>query len=880
MADDKDLPGEIVDVPYDDEPEVEEQEDGSAIVTIDEGSVNDDPDFYANIADDIDPSELRDIVMELIDKVDKDKLAREKRDAQYEEGIRRTGLGDDAPGGAQFSGASRVVHPVMAEACVDFVASAIKELFPPQGPVRSSVIGKIDKDKLAKAERKTEHMNWQLTEQVDEYRTEFEQMLTQLPLGGSQYMKVYWNSDEERPAAEAVFIDDVFLPFSAGNFYTSPRITHRQYVDKYTYADRVAKGVWRDVDASSPEDPAQSKSAKATDKIEGKSSTSYNEDGLREVYEVYTKLDLDSDSFSESGRATPYIMTVDVDTEEVLSVYRNWEHNDDTYTKLDWLIEYQFIPWRGAYGIGLPHLIGGLSAALTGSLRALLDSAHISNAPTLLKLKGARIGGQTQEVAVTQVQEIEGPAGVDDIKKLAMPMPFNQPSPVLFQLMGWLDSAAKGVVSTSEEKIADAGNNMPVGTAMALIEHGSKVYSSIHARLHRSQERSLKVLHRLNRMYLPEKVKFSGETLVYRRDYDGDMDVVPVSDPNIFSETQRFAQLQALAQRAAAVPNLYNLPELERRLLGMMKIADSDKLLLSPPEPKRQNPANENVVMYMGGKATAFPDQDHYAHMKVHLQFLESPAFGGNEVFGAQYQTSCLEHLKQHVAFLYATTMYETATAALGSPAEEYMRDPKLEKDFDRLMLAASPNVLTTLLLLGKDDYPVIIAAAKAVQARQQPAPMDPTQAAIKATTMQLQAKQASDQQSNAIKQQQLTFQQQKAAADADLAGKELALKQQMHQDGNTEKAMVAINEAHQEHARVVTDLQLHARDQQIAASAQLKELQAKFQMQERELQTRILMNSHDNQTAKDITAAKLVADPHSGGGFSNGQGINPNPEG
>lgn len=842
MNDDTDLPGELVDVPEDDMTDIVEQDDGSAIVTLDEGSVEADPDFYSNIADDIDPSELQEIVTDLLDKIEKDKQARKKRDEQYEEGIRRTGLGDDAPGGAQFSGASRVVHPLMAEACVDFTASSIKELFPPNGPVRASVIGKTDKDKLAKADRKTEHMNWQLTEQVDEYRTELEQMLTQLPLGGSQYLKIYWNSDEDRPAAEAVFIDDVFLPFAAGNFYTSPRVTHRQYVDSYTYEEKVASGVWRDVDlASLSEEPEESKSAKATDKIEGKKPSSYNEDGLREIFEVYVKLKLEDDTYAPGNKPVPYIMTIDEQTQEVLSIYRNWELNDDTYTKLDWLIEFQFIPWRGAYGIGLPHLIGGLSAALTGALRALLDSAHISNAATLLKLKGARLGGQTQEVAVTQVQEIEGPAGVDDIKKLAMPMPFNPPSPVLFQLMGWLDGAAKGVVSTSEEKIADAGNNMPVGTAMALIEQGSKVYSAIHARLHRSQERCLRVLHRLNRMYLPEKVRFAGETVVFRKDYDGDMDVVPVSDPNIFSETQRYAQLQALAQRAAAMPGLYDAAKLERRLLHMMKISDADELLTAPPEPKRQNAANENVTMYLGKHVTAFPDQDHLAHISAHVEFLASPALGGEPNLGKAFQVACIEHLKQHVAFFYATGMYKTASAALNGPAEDFMKTHELQADFDRLIAAASSQVIPQVQQVLAQVNPVIQKTIQTLKANMPPPPIDPSQAAIQSQQMQVQQRAQSDQTKAQIAQQKAQIDQAKLQQDNDQAAADMALE---------EKRL------------------------QIEAMNNAAEIQAENARTTAEIEARAAMNAQDNRTAMTIVGAKLAHDQ--GSNLSTGTGINP----
>lgn len=825
-------------------PEIEEQADGSAVVTFDDntGSVEDDPSFYANIADQVD---LSGVVAELLDKIEKDQQARSKRDEQYEDGLRRTGLGEDAPGGAAFNGASRVVHPILAESCVDFSASAIKELFPPQGPVRTKIIGEEDKEKIEKARRKVDHMNWQLTEEVPEYRTELEQMLTQLPLGGSQYMKLYWNEDEQRPAAEAIFIDDLFLPFAAGNFYTSPRVTHRQYVDRYTYQDKVDNGQWRDVDlVLEVDDPEESRAAKANDKIEGRELTSYNEDGLREVYEVYTKLVLDGDDAADGARPVPYIITIDKATEKVLSVYRNWEKDDETFTKLDWIIEYQFIPWRGAYGIGLPHLIGGLSAALTGALRALLDSAHINNAATLLKLKGARFGGQTAEVPVTGVQEIEGPAGIDDIRKVAMQMPFNPPSPVLFQLLGWLDQAGKGVVATSEEKIADASNSMPVGTAMALIEHGSKVYSSIHARLHRAQERALRVLHRLNRMYLPEKVRYAGDEEIAREDYEGPIDIIPVSDPNIFSETQRFAQLQALQQRAALAPQLYNLPEIERRILQMMKIEDGDKLLATPPAPKRRNAANENVSMYLGQPVAAFPDQDHVAHMKVHLDYLKSPALGGMPVMGANFQQACIEHLKQHLGLLYATAIYQTATAALGEDASTMMKNPELGKDFDRLIASSSQPVIKVIEGLAQSSGAIelVQAVIQQVQANQPPAPMDPSQAGLQATKMQVQAKQQTDQANLALKQQDMAARQQQAEAEL-----ELKKQQQMIEVGKTAA--------------------------EIKAAAIAKEADANVKM---------ITNHEDNQTALQITSMKIGADLVAGqhqihaGNLRDGTGIDP----
>ena len=495
-----------VDLP-DDDSDVIEQPDGSAIVVMNdfEGPMED-ADFYQNLAEEFDPYDLNAVAMRYLDLIKNDKTSREERDKKYEEGLKRTGLGNDAPGGANFMGASKVVHPVMAEACVDFASRAIKEMFPPDGPTRTKILGDVTKDKVAIAERKRDYMNWQLTEQIEEFRDEQEQLLTQLPLGGSQYLKMWYDDHKKRPCTEFVPIDKIYLPFEAGNFYTAQRVTEVNTISSWEFQNRVRSGLYRDINLiRASAEPEQSFAEKANAKIEGKRYED-NDDGVRNVYHIYTWLELEEDKRTK-GESAPYILMVDELDQKVVGLYRNWEEGDETLTKLDWLIEFKFIPWRGAYAIGLPHLIGGLSAALTGSLRALLDSAHINNASTMLKLKGARMSGQTQQVEVTQIAEIEGAPGVDDVRKIAMPMPFNPPSAVLMELLGWLTDAAKGVITTSEEKIADVNANMPVGTTQALIEQGAVVFSAIHARLHDSQARVLKVLGRLNRWYLDEQRK-------------------------------------------------------------------------------------------------------------------------------------------------------------------------------------------------------------------------------------------------------------------------------------------------------------------------------------------------------------------------------------
>jgi len=640
--------------------EIEELEDGSALVHLSTlKGPEQSPDFYANLAESMPEYELMNLGNKFLTLIEKDKEARKKRDEQYEEGIRRSGLGNDAPGGAQFQGASKTVHPVMAESGVDFAARAMKELFPPDGPVKSKIIGTASDDKQKKADNKRDFMNWQCTEQIIEFRDEEEQMTTQLPFGGSQYLKMWFDPEMRRPRIEFIPIDNIYLPYASVNFYTASRVTEVDDIIQDTFEQRVASGLYRDINAYvTSMEPELSKAAKANLKVEGKTDTGENPDGIRRTFNIYTWLKTDYDSIAKGERA-PYILMLDEQTHQVLGLYRNWEDGDDRRAKLDWIIEFKFIPWRGAYAIGLPHLIGGLSAALTGALRALLDSAHINTAATMLKLKGAKISGQSQNIEVTQVTEIEGAPGVDDIRKIAMPMPFNQPSPVLFQLLGWLTDAAKGVVTTAEEKIADISSTAPVGTTQAMIEQGAAVFSAIHARLHASQARVLKVLARLNRWHFDDMDldDIIEEIPVTKDDFNKMSDIVPVSDPNIFSDTQRFAQAQALAQRAQANPNLYNLLAVEKRILQTMKIPNVQDVLPDPAKVEDMNPALENVSMTLGKPVGAFPGQDHMAHIQTHLDFGTDPMLGGGPIMSDTFLPAVITHVKEHLSFWYLDQM-------------------------------------------------------------------------------------------------------------------------------------------------------------------------------------------------------------------------------
>ena len=727
------------------EQEVIELEDGSVVVNFKEKeSPQQNPEFYSNLAEVFDDSVLQSLAMEYLDYIDVDREAREQRDKQYEEGLRRTGLGKDAPGGATFDGASKVVHPVMAEACVDFAASSSKELLPPDGIVRSNIKGDADRIKEETADRKVTFMNWQLTEQVPEFRDEMEQLLTQLPLGGSQFLKWRYDSEQRRPTCEWVPIDNIILPYASTNFYTASRVTEVQDITEDIFLQRVEAGIYRDIDTEYSSDAPltdQTKSQKANNKIEGKSEPSKNIDGLRRIYEITCFIRLDEDDETK-GRRAPYILTIDESSSNVLALYRNWECNDEKLEKLDWFVEFKFIPWRGAYAIGLPQLIGGLSAALTGALRALLDAAHINNSQTLLKLKGGRIGGQSDRIEPTQVVEIEGAPGVDDVRKIAMPMPFNQPSSVLFSLLGWLTDAAKGVVTTAEEKIGEANNNMPVGTTQALIEQGAKVFSSIHARLHRSQAKSLMIISRINHWHLDEMDNQSGEEIKVR-DFAYNSDVRPVSDPNIFSETQRLAQNQALLQMAtSAPPGMFDLRSVYRRVLTQMKIPAVDEVLPNPLGAHESNPALENVSMTMGRPAAAYPDQDHIAHIKVHLEYAENPAYGGNPVIGPSFTPHALEHIKQHLTLHYLQSMRSYVAQASGGKDILNLHEEKpLDLEAQQALALASQMVdedaKTNLAQYVQKIQGLAQKVQQAQQQQQQQTAMnDPTAAAIVKTSM------------------------------------------------------------------------------------------------------------------------------------------------
>lgn len=846
---------------------VVENEDGTATVTIDdEAAEGEATDFWENLALKMDRAQKDNLSSELLKLIELDKKAREKRDEQYKEGIQRTGLGKDSPGGADFEGASKVVHPAMAEGCVDFQARVSKELFPPEGPVKPKLINNQEgpsQEQLDRADRKARHMNWQLTTQVREFRPETEQLLTQLPLGGSQYLKIWHDRRLKRPITQFVPIDYVLLPFAASNYWNAERRTHMMDLTGLEFKQRVDSGWYLEIEGTDQEGkapggsilPEMTKTQQANEKVEGKQDPGQNEDGLRKVYESDCWWDLAEVDPEAKGETRPYLITIDDQSREVLGVYRNWDPDSKVVEAMPHMAEDVFIPWRGAYGIGFPQLIGGLTAALTGSLRALLDSAHINNLPSLVQMKGAGVSGQSQQISATQVTEIQAPVGVDDIRKIMMAVPFNPPSVVLFQLLGFLTETTKGVVRTSID-IPEFDPRQAVGTSLALIEQGLVVFSSIYQRQFEFLRQVLLIIHRLNKMYLDEELVLEdvGGLRISRQDYAGPLDIEPSADPRIFSEAQRVGQAQTLMQLAEKFPQFFKPLEVIKRFLTTMKITGIDEVLNEPKPPKDQNPVANNIQLMMGAPVAAFPNQDHLAGIQVTLDMLKNPNLGSSPLFAGTVLAPGLDLVKQHITFLYADTMIKLVEKAAGMDLNEVMQLPeaKTKELLAKAMAAASP-------IAGKQMDGALSGVTKVVEQlipiMQQYAPkppVDPAQAGLEAAQAETQRRAQADQLKGQTEQARL-----QAKAQADAAEQQLELQRlAKEQEDDARRAQA-------ENLRTQLDAANNQQDNQ--TSLENNQLDA---------QVALTINEQDNQTAKQIAAAEIASGENTD--LSTGGGINP----
>ena len=620
---------------------------------------------YSNLAEELEDKEVALIGKDLVRAYEDDKSSRKNWEDQYSKGLRMLGVVvEDRQD--PFPGASGVHHPLLAEAATQFQARAIAEVFPPGGPVKTQVIGKVTDKKLEQSQRVQDFMNFQLTQEIPDYFNELDQMLFYLALAGSAFKKVYFDNTLDRICSKFVPAEEFVISMENTDLETAERYTQVMKLTRNDIRKYQVSGVYKDIPLNNAESTPGANDGDMVEqtlqRLEGMSPSMA--DKIHTVLEVHTNLDIGEDKYEV---ALPYIVTIDLDSQIVLAIRRNWKEDDSLRRKRTYFIHYKYLPGLGFYGFGLIQMIGGLQHASTGALRALLDSAAFANLNGGFRAKGARIEGG--DITVSPGEWVEVEAYGDDLRKSFIPLPFKEPSPTLLQLLGVLTESGRRFASIADAMIGDSAGSGPVGTTIALIEQGSKVYSAIHKRIHQAQGREFKLIYELNGEYLDDEYSFEviGENKkIRRKDFTASISVVPVSDPNIFSQAQRIALAQTGLQLAQASPEIINVKEATRRFLQALNIPDYMDLMIEDEDTPRRDPVSENMAILNTKPIQVFEDQDHQAHMQVHSQFMNDPRFGGNPEAKERLYPAMLAHMGQHMAYSYQQQMQ--ASVPEGNP--------------------------------------------------------------------------------------------------------------------------------------------------------------------------------------------------------------------
>ena len=620
---------------------------------------------YSNLAEELEDKEVALIGKDLVRAYEDDKSSRKNWEDQYSKGLKMLGVVvEDRQD--PFPGASGVHHPLLAEAATQFQARAIAEVFPPGGPVKTQIIGKVTDKKLEQSQRVQDFMNFQLTQEIPDYFNELDQMLFYLALAGSAFKKVYFDNTLDRICSKFVPAEEFVISMENTDLETAERYTQVMKLTRNDIRKYQVSGVYKDIPLNNAESTPGANDGDMVEqtlqRLEGMSPSMA--DKIHTVLEVHTNLDIGEDKYEV---ALPYIVTIDLDSQKVLAIRRNWKEDDSLRRKRTYFIHYKYLPGLGFYGFGLIQMIGGLQHASTGALRALLDSAAFANLNGGFRAKGARIEGG--DITVSPGEWVEVEAYGDDLRKSFIPLPFKEPSPTLLQLLGVLTESGRRFASIADAMIGDSAGSGPVGTTIALIEQGSKVYSAIHKRIHQAQGREFKLIYELNGEYLDDEYSFEviGENKkIRRKDFTASISVVPVSDPNIFSQAQRIALAQTGLQLAQASPEIINVKEATRRFLQALNIPDYMDLMIEDEDTPRRDPVSENMAVLNSKPIQVFEDQDHQAHITVHSQFMNDPRFGGNPEAKERLYPQMLAHMGQHMAYLYQQQMQ--ASVPEGNP--------------------------------------------------------------------------------------------------------------------------------------------------------------------------------------------------------------------
>jgi len=658
MIPDEGMIENVIEMPA--QPGITEFDDGSAVVGDYEDEMEPRPEvpFDGNLADVIDEAELGRISSDLVSSIEDDLSSREDWEDTYKKGLEFLGMKTEERS-EPFEGSSGVIHPLLAESVTQFQAQAYRELLPATGPVRTSVIGAQNEMLVKQSERVKDYMNYMITYEMEEYDPELDQMLFYLPVIGSTFKKVYFDPLKGRAVSKFIHAEDLVVPYGATDLASSPRITHRISMDSNEIRKMQLVGFYRDIDLPTGgmgEDDMADEVEESIDDIQGVHPSGPSEELT--LYEVHTSLDIDGfEDMGMDGEPTglklPYIITIVADTGDVLAIRRNYVEADPMKRAKQYFVHYKFLPGLGFYGLGLTHMIGGLAQASTSILRQLIDAGTLSNLPAGFKARGARIRDEDAPLQPGEFRDIDVVGGT--LQGSLMPLPFKEPSGTLYNLLGTLVDAGRRFASMADLKVGEMGGETPVGTTMAIMERGTKVMSAIHKRLHYSQKIEFKLLARIFSETV-QSYPYAADMMmgpeIFVQDFAPQIDVLPVSDPNIFSMSQRIALAQTELQLVQSNPQIHGGPQglyqAYRKMYEALGVTNIDAILPPPPQPQPMNPAKENQMALQGAPLQAFPDQDHQAHIETHMAVMSTPAMELNP----QAIIALQGHIQEHIGMM------------------------------------------------------------------------------------------------------------------------------------------------------------------------------------------------------------------------------------
>ena len=657
---------------------------------ISDESLDADDDFYDNLAEDMEDSDLQYISSELMEEYENDKTSREEWSRTYTKGLDLLGFKYDERS-QPFQGASGVTHPLLAEAVTQFSSTAFKEMMPSGGPVRTRVMGKETLEVYQQSQRVKEFMNYQITSVMEEYTPELDQMLFYLPLSGSTFKKVYYDGQLERAVSKFVPAEDLVVPYTASDLDSCDRITHVVKQSENDIRKKQVAGFYLDVDLSppSPDDGTYSSAdiKSKINQVEGIQAT--GETNMYTLLEFHVDLDIEGfenkdDKGKPTGIKIPYIVTIDEQSGKILCIRRNYDEGDETFKKKQYFVHYKFLPGLGFYGFGLIHLIGGLSRTATQALRQLIDAGTLSNLPAGFKARGLRIKDDDAPLQPGEFRDVDAPGGA--IRDGLMPLPYKEPSQTLFQLLGFVVQAGQRFAQIADMQVGDGNQGAPVGTTIALLERGSRIMSSIHKRMYYSMQKEFKLLAKVIQSYLPEEYPYQvvgGDRSIKQSDFDDRVDVIPVADPNIFSMSQRIQLAQTQLQLATSAPQLHDVKEAYIRMYEALGVNDIDKIMkLEKPEP--MSPTKENQKLIDSDKIEAYEGQNHDAHIQTHISFGMSPIVQLMPQIGIDLNKHILEHVSLKAKEMVASQV-EQAEKQMGQTAQVEKLDDMKESEIAKL---------------------------------------------------------------------------------------------------------------------------------------------------------------------------------------------------